>query len=260
MEKDEKLPISVFIITKDNIRTVKKALSSVADWAGEIVAVDSGSSDGTLEVLSEFTESIHKRDWSGFREQYQFAQGLCKNRWVIFIDADEEVSPKLVEEIRRLFSDGEPEKDGYIVHRRTYFLGRWIRHGGWYPDYEIRLYRKDRGSWKGGLHAKVYLDGEVGELKNFYHHYSYKDISDQIRRVNLYSDTEAGDMSDKKGVPSFMKLIFRPAFRFFRDYFLKLGFLDGIPGLVIAVTTSYYVFIKYAKQWEKRRVTEVSQS
>ncbi|MBN1571736.1 MAG: glycosyltransferase family 2 protein [Deltaproteobacteria bacterium] len=248
--KGDKLPISVYIITKDNIRTLKKALLSVSDWADEIVAVDSGSSDGTLELLKEFTDRVYHRDWPGFREQYQHAQDLTKNRWAIFIDADEEVSPKLVEEIKDLFKNGEPEKDGYIAHRKTYFLGKWIKYGGWSRDYEIRLYKKDMGRWEGGLHAKVHLKGKVGEFKNYYLHYTYSDISDQIKTMDLYSRMAVMDMVEAKRKPSISKLILNPLFRFFRDYFFRLGFLGGIPGLVIDVTNAYYVFLKYAKLWE----------
>jgi len=247
-------PISVYMITKDNIRTVDKALQSVVGWADEIVAVDSGSTDGTVETLKRYTDRVSHRDWPGFRDQYQHAQDLTKNRWVLFIDADEEIGPDLAQEIVKLFADGEPEADGYIAHRRTYYLGRLIKHGGWYPDFEIRLYRKDRGGWKGGLHAKVHVDGEVRELDHVYLHYNYKDIADQIRTVNLYSDIEAVDMDEANKKTRLFKMLFSPPFRFFRDYILKKGFLDGMPGLIIAVTTSYYIFAKYAKLWERRRV------
>ncbi|MBN1882141.1 MAG: glycosyltransferase family 2 protein [Deltaproteobacteria bacterium] len=249
-------PISVYMITKDNIRTVEKALLSVVRWADEIVAVDSGSTDGTVETLKRYTDRVYHRDWPGFRDQYQHAQGLTKNKWVLFIDADEEVGPELAREIADLFATGEPKADGYITHRRTYYLGRLIRYGGWYPDFEVRLYRKDRGGWKGGLHAKVHVDGVVKELEHVYLHYNYKDIADQIRTVNLYSDIEAVDMDEADKKVSLFKMLFNPPFRFFRDYLLKRGFLDGMPGLIIAVTTSYYLFAKYAKLWERRTVLQ----
>jgi glycosyltransferase involved in cell wall biosynthesis len=246
----EKLPISVYIITKDNIRTVRNALLSVSDWADEIVAVDSGSTDGTLEVLNEFTDRVYHRDWPGFREQYQHAHDLTKNRWVIFIDADERVSPELVQEIKALFNDGEPEMDGYIAHRKTFFLGRWIEYGGWSRDYEIRLYKKDLGKWEGGLHAKVYVNGKVGEFENYYLHYTYSNISDQIITLDSYSKIATMDMVEAKKKPSIAKLILNPPFRFVRDYFFRRGFLGGVPGLIVDVTTAYYVFLKYAKLWE----------
>jgi glycosyltransferase involved in cell wall biosynthesis len=251
-----KLPVSVFIITKDNIRTVERALRSVREWTDEIVAVDSGSADGTLDVLEKYADRVAVREWPGFREQYQYAQDLTGNKWVIFIDADEEVPGRLAGEIRSLFEDGEPDCDGYVIHRRTFYLGRLIRHGGWYPDYEVRLFRKDKGRWEGGLHAKVAIDGKVGCLKNYFLHYSYKDVSDQIRKVDLYSAVWANDSERAGKGPSLLKLVLSGPFRFVRDYFFKLGFLDGIPGLIIAITTAYYVFIKQAKLWELKDVPQ----
>ena len=245
-----KLPISVSIITKDNIRSIERALASVREWAAEIVAVDSGSTDGTLDVLERYADRVSFREWPGFREQYQYAQSLAENPWVFFIDADEEIPKELADEIRSLFGDGGPSCDGYIIHRKTFYLGRLIRHGGWYPDYEVRLYRKDKGRWEGGLHAKVTLEGKVGRMKQYLFHYSYKDISDQLRKVDLYSAVAADDMAKGKRSPSLIGLFFSPPFRFVRDYFFKLGFLDGLPGLIIAVSTAYYVFIKHAKLWE----------
>ncbi len=249
-----KLPVSAYIITKDNIRTIRRALASVAQWTDEIVAVDSGSTDGTLEILRECTGRVYRREWPGFREQYHYAQDLTKNRWVIFIDADEEVSEELADEIGALFKDTGPALDGYITHRKSFYLGRLIKHGGWYPDYEIRLYRKDKATWEGGLHAKVHVDGKVGVLKHYFLHYSYKDISDQIRKVDIYSSVAAVDMKGENKTAGVIKLFLNPPYRFVRDYFLRLGFLDGVPGLIIAVTTAYYVFIKYAKLWELTNV------
>ena len=241
--------ISVYILTYNNERTIERCLRSVA-WADEIVVVDSYSTDRTLEICRRYTDKIYQRPWTNYREQYQFAADKTTNRWIMFIDADEEVSPELAREIREEIVKNDGRWAGYIAHRRTYYLGRWIKHGGWYPDYEIRLYDRSRGKWEGGLHAKVKVDGEVKVLKNFYFHYTYKDISDQLRTIDRYSEVAASDMWKEGKRFSLFDLLLRPPFRFFRDFILKRGFLDGLPGLIIAVLTMFYVFIKYAKLWE----------
>ena len=153
--------LSVYMITYNNERTVEKALQSVT-WADEIVVVDSFSTDKTLEICRKFTDRVFQRTWPGFRDQYQYAADVTTHPWVMFVDADEEVSRELAKEIRKVVKENGDDVDGFIVYRQTYYLGRWIRHGGWYPDYEIRLYRRNKGRWEGGLHAKVVVGGKVG--------------------------------------------------------------------------------------------------
>ena len=246
--------LSVYMITYNNERTVEKALRSVT-WADEIVVVDSFSNDRTVEISRQFTDKVLQRKWSGHRDQYQYAADLTTHDWVMFVDADEEVSPGLAQEIREALSRKAGEVDGFFVYRRTFYLGRWIRYGGWYPDGEIRLYRRDKGRWEGGLHARVVVDGRVQSLKNLYHHYNYRDISDQIQTIDKYSRIAAEDMAREGETFSLFKLLFHPPFRFIKEYFFKSGFRDGLPGLVIALSTTYYVFIKYAKFWELTRST-----
>ena len=250
---DERPKISVYMITRNNERTLERALGSVT-WADEIVVVDSFSTDKTPEICRRFTDRVIQRPWPGFREQYQHAADLTTHPWVMFIDADEEISRELADEIQRVVKEEEKSFDGFIIYRRTYYLGRWIRHGAWYPDYEIRLYRKEKGRWEGGLHAKIVVDGNVGSLKHEILHHTYRDISDQIRTLDLYSRIEAEDMLKAGERFSLFKLLFRPPFRWIKEYLLKQGFRDGIPGLVIIVATMFYVFIKHAKLWELTHV------
>jgi len=252
-ETDERPKISVYMITRNNERTLEKALASVT-WADEIVVVDSFSTDKTPEICRRFTDRVIQRPWPGFREQYQHAADLTTHPWVMFIDADEEISQELAEEIQCVVKEGEKSFDGFIIYRRTYYLGRWIRHGAWYPDYEIRLYCREKGRWEGGLHAKIVVDGNVGSLKHEILHHTYRDISDQIRTLDLYSRIEAEDMLKAGERFRLFKLLFRPPFRLIKEYLLKQGFRDGIPGLVIIVATMFYVFIKHAKLWELTHV------
>ncbi len=245
----EKLPISVYVLTFNNRRTIERCLKSL-EWAEELVVVDSLSTDGTVEICKRYTEKVYQRPWAGHRDQYQYAADLTTHPWIMFVDADEEVPPELVQEIRDELEGGPPRFDGYLIYRRTYYLGRWIRYGGWYPDGEIRLYRRDKGRWEGGLHAKVAVNGKVGVLKNQYLHYTYRDISDQIQTIDRYSKIAAEDMAQGGERFSLFKLLIHPPFRFVKEYLFKLGFLDGLPGLIIIVSTMFYVFIKYAKLWE----------
>jgi len=245
----EKVPVSVYVLTYNNRRTIERCLNSL-HWAEELVIVDSFSTDGTYETCQRYTDKIFRREWKGHGNQYQYAADLTKNDWIMFVDADEEIPPELAEEIQTELARGARGLDGFIVYRRTYYLGRWIRYGGWYPDYEIRLYRRDKGRWEGGLHAKVVLNGEVGSLKNQYLHYTYRDISDQIQTIDKYSRMAAEDLFQSGEKFSLFRLLFHPPFRFIKEYVMKSGFRDGLPGLIIVVSTMYYVFIKYAKLWE----------
>ena len=241
--------ISVYMITYNNERTVERALKSVT-WADETVVVDSFSQDSTVEICRRFTDKVFQREWPGHQGQYQYAADLTTYPWIMFVDADEEVSPELAEEIRTQIDGRAEDVDGFFVYRRTHYLGRWIRYGGWYPDGEIRLYRRDRGQWEGGLHARVVVNGKIGYLKNQYHHYTYRDISDQIQTIDKYSKIAAEDLARRGEKFSIFKLLLHPPFRFFKEYVFKRGFRDGLPGLIIIVSTMYYVFIKYAKLWE----------
>jgi glycosyltransferase involved in cell wall biosynthesis len=250
MEKTKTLPLSAYLITKNEIRRIEKALASLAGWVDEIIVVDSGSDDGTLDVVARYTDRVYHKDFVGFGEQYNHAQGFTKNEWVIYIDGDEEVSRALRDEIIGLFEKGDPRADGYIAPRETFYLGRWIRHGGWYPDSILRLYRKSKGTWEKGLHPKLHIDGTIGKLKNPFLHYNYRDISHQIETVDRYSRIASAERVARGKGSSLLNMVLNPPFRFVRDYLFRGGFLDGMPGLIIAVTTAYYVFIKYAKTWE----------
>lgn len=245
----EKLPISVYVLTYNNIRTIKRCLESLG-WAEELVVVDSFSTDGTFEICKRYTDKAYQVAFKGHRDQYQYAADLTKNDWIMFVDADEEIPKELVDEIREELKVNGSVFDGFFIYRRTYYLGRWIRYGGWYPDGEIRLYRRDKGRWEGGLHAKVVVNGNVKKLRNEYLHYTYNDISDQIKTIDRYSNIAAEDLIKSGERFNLFKLLFHPPLRFIKEYFLKSGFRDGLPGLIIAVSTMYYVFIKYAKHWE----------
>jgi len=254
-----KVPVSVYVLAGNNRRTIERCLRSLT-WAQELVIVDSYSTDGTYDLCKPWTDKIYRRKWTGHRDQYQYAADQTTLPWIMFVDADEEVPSELVEEIRGELGGPAKDLDGYVAYRRTYYLGRWIRYGGWYPDCEIRLYRREKGRWEGGLHAKVVVDGKVGSLHHEYLHDTYRDISDQIQTIDRYSQVAAEDLLKNGEKFSLFKLLFHPPFRFMKEYLLKSGFRDGMPGFIIVVATMFYVFIKYAKLWELTRVRDKGDS
>jgi glycosyltransferase involved in cell wall biosynthesis len=248
-----KIPLSVYMITLNNGPTIERALQSVVGWADEVIVVDSHSIDNAIEIIEKYTGTPFQYDTFSQREKYQYAQGKCKNQWVLFIDADEWLTKEFREEVEKIISSGSAS-DGYIAHRRNVYLGQEIKYGGWYPDREIRLYRKDKGNWQGGIHAKVHVAGTTGTLKNYYMHTPYTDTAHQIRTIDRYSTAFAEDLFQSRKRFRFFNMLMRPPYRFFRDYIFKRGFLDGIPGLIVAVSTTYYVFMKQAKLWEMERL------
>jgi len=247
--QNSKLPLSVYMITFNNGATIERALKSVSGWADEVIVVDSHSTDGAQGIIQRYTERLLQFDTQDLREKYQYAQDQCTNQWVLFIDADEWLTHDIKEEISSIIQ-GQSLYDGFIVNRRNMYLGREIRYGGWYPDREIRLYRKEKGRWEGGIHAKITINGKIGTLKNYYMHTPYADTAHQIRTIDRYSEAYAEDLRSSGRRFHLYNMITRPLYRFFRDYILKRGFLDGIPGLIIVASTMYYVFMKHAKLWE----------
>jgi glycosyltransferase involved in cell wall biosynthesis len=251
MDKNQvaRLPLSVYMITFNNSATITRALESVAGWADEVVVVDSHSPDGSADIAAKYADHVLHFDTTSQPEKYQFAQEHCRNTWVMFIDADEWLTGSFKQEVETIL-DSTPACDGYIADRRNIYLGREIKYGGWYPDREIRLYRKDRGGWRGGIHAKVHVEGHIGRMKNYYMHTPYADTAHQIRTIDRYSQAFASDLYDAGRHFHLFNMVLRPVYRLFRDYIFKRGFLDGIPGFIILASTMYYVFMKHARLWE----------
>lgn len=243
--------LSVTIITLNEEHNIRDALESIK-WADEIVVVDSGSRDKTVEICREYTDKVFYNPWPGHIEQKNLAIDKASNQWILSIDADERVTPELAGEIKRVLEG--PSVDAYAVPRLVFYLGRWIAHS-WYPDYKVRLFRRDKGKW-GGInpHDKVVVDGKVERLKGDLLHYSYKDIAHHVNTMNSFTTISAREYSKlgKKAGP--LDLIFKPAGMFLKKYLLKQGFRDGMPGFIIAVSSAYYVFLKYAKLWEMANI------
>ncbi len=248
------VPVSCCIITYNEEGNLEDCLKSVS-WADEIVVVDSHSTDRTVETARNHTDRVIDHDFEGHVQQKNYAIDQAKNEWVLCVDADERVSPALKEEMLEALSD-PGDTAGFSMPRLTHYLGRFLRRGGWYPDRKLRLFRKDKGRWTGrNPHDRVEVEGPVKEFNGDLLHYSYRDIADHLKTVNSFTTIMAEEMAREGGTSRVIDLIFRGPFKFFKMYVLKGGFLEGKAGLVIAVISSYYVFLKYAKLWELRRVT-----
>ena len=256
MERDPDQRISVCIICGNEIRNIRRCLESVK-WADEIVVVDSFSTDGTYDVACEYTDKVFRQEWLGYIGQKKFTAEHAACPWVFFVDADEEVSSGLRDEIERTFSRRVPEGvNGFNCPRLVRYLGRWIRHGDWYPDMKRRLFRKAYGECGGEEpHDRISVEGRVMDFVNPLNHYTYENISAQIRQIDRFSTISATTHA-KHGAPSYFTLCGHAIYRFFRCYFMKCGFLDGIPGLIVAVNVAFGTFVKYAKLWEKLTVED----
>ncbi len=239
--------ISVAIITLNEEENIRACLESVL-WADEILVSDSGSADRTVEICKEYGAKVFKDEWSGFGRQKNLIAGRAKNDWILNIDADERVTHDLKKEIESILSS---DYDGYFIPRKNFFGSRWIKYCGWHPDYNLRLYKKERGYFnERGVHEAVQIKGRAGFLKNPLEHYTYRDISDYLKRMDRYSTLAAEEMLKNGKTAGLLDLVLRPSFTFLKMFFLQKGFLEGYRGVVLSGLYSSYTFAKYAKLWE----------
>jgi glycosyltransferase involved in cell wall biosynthesis len=247
--------LSATVITFNEEKNLSPCLESLA-FADEIIVIDSGSTDRTLEIAKAFTDRVYQEPWQGYARQKNLAQERAQGPWILNVDADERVTPALGREIRALLFRG-PEEAGFRIPRKNYFRGRWIRHGGWYPNYILRLYRKEAGAFAlREVHEQVVVKGKVGTLKSPLEHFTYDSISDYLKRMEIYSDLSAAQYFREGKQVTWAGVFFRSFFTFFRMWILQAGFLDGSDGLVLAVLYSHYTFAKYAKLKERTEGTQ----
>ena len=245
--------VSACVITKNEEANIRECLESVS-WADEIVVVDSFSTDRTVEIARAFTDKVIQRAWPGINAQRQFALEQAAGEWVFCIDADERVSPELRESIEAAFRDGDPDCDGFLCPRLTHFLGRWIRHSGWYPDYKLRLFRRSKGRFgDNDPHDRVLLDGPTRKLRGDLIHHTYRDLAHNVSTVNSFTTTAVEGLHRRGTRFHLAMMIVQPPLTFLKKYLLNRGFLDGVPGLIIAGVTGFRVFLKHAKLWEMRK-------
>lgn len=244
--------LSVTIIAWNEEERLRACLESAA-WADEIIVIDAESTDKTVQVAREFTDKIWVRPWAGFAAQKNFALEQATGEWVLSLDADERVTPELRERVGRLVRANGPA-DGYSIPRKNIFWGAWVRHGGLYPDYQLRLFRREAGRFVDtAVHESVVVDGRVEVLAEPMLHHSYRGLEDFVARSNRYSTLAAREMASRGARAGFAGLALRPLGRFLSMYVLKAGFLDGWRGFVLAVLYANYVFLRMAKAWEARR-------
>lgn len=242
--------LSVYVIAFNDEPNMRACLESVKG-ADELIVVDSHSTDKTATISREFTDKVYQVDFKGFGDLRNQALSYCSHDWVFSLDSDERMTPELWGEIHRILDRG-PEADAYFVPRKNYFLGRWIKHAGWYPDYrQPQLFQKGRFRYRDELvHESFDCDGPVGYLTNPAIQIPFRDIDQFLSKHDRYADLMATRMAEQGRRFSPHQLITHPCFTFLKMYIGRAGFLDGRPGLILSGLYAYYTFIKYAKFWE----------
>ena len=238
--------LTAVIIARDEEANLPRCLASLK-WVDEIVVGDCGSTDRTVGIAKEAGAHIVTYEWRGYGQAKQIVADRATGDWILSIDADEEVSPELAREIRATV-DLPGDKVGFRLPRRTLFLGRWMKHGGWYPDRVLRLYRRGQGRFtESSVHEALEVDGMIGTLANELLHYSYPTLEVYFEKFNRYTTLAAQEAFQKGTRDSLGKIVFNPAAKFVKQYILKAGFLDGTEGLLLALLSAGYVMTKYAK-------------
>ena len=252
------MTLSVVLITQneeDNLPgTLASVMPLVGDGRGEIIVVDSGSTDRTLEIARSYRAKVFVEPWKGFAAQKNSAIDKASCDWLLQLDADEALEPELTNEIESALKNSS-KLDGFWIPRKNFFLGRWIRHGGFYPDPKLRLIRRGAGRFQEyGAHPTIQVSGPTGRLKHALIHNAYPTLRDYIDHMNSYSSMGA-QVAAEKGHRSFslLNIVVRPLLTFKYNYFIRLGFLDGREGLLLHLYHAVYVSWKYAKAWEAAR-------
>lgn len=251
----QKLPLSLVVITKNEELNIERCVASVP-FASEVVILDSFSTDRTQELAEKMGAKFYQEAWRGYGPQKRHATTLASYDWVLNLDADEALSPKLQDEIFENFVNLDPQK-AYEFSRYSFHLGRWIRFGGWHPDWQLRLFHRSYHQWPDTqIHERVESQNKV-RMKHAILHWVFKDLSHQVVTNDKYSSLQAVDLFKKAKAFSLYYLLVKPPTKFIELYFFKRGFLDGMAGFVIAVSAAYSVFLKWAKLWELSRVKPI---
>ncbi len=240
------MKISATIIARDEERNIARAIESLR-CCDEVVVVDSGSIDRTLEIANKLNARVIETEWRGYAGQKNFAAAQASHDWILSIDADEALSESLEADLWLLKKNG-PRFDAYTMPRMAQYMGKWIQHSGWYPDRKVRLYHRDKATWVGDfIHESVKVTGTVGHLDSNLLHYTCDSFSEHLRTMDRYTTLAAEELVSRGKRVGLAKLLVDPAWTAFRAYFLQRGFLDGAEGVAIAYMAALYTFLKYAK-------------
>ena len=253
--------ISAVLITYNESDKIERALRSLEPVSDEIVVVDSFSSDSTPELCRRYTDRIIQRSWPGYRQQKQFAAERASHEWILSLDGDEALSSELAHEILEWKKSPDSRDDGYYFPRKAFFMGRWIAHTTWYPDRQLRLFRKNSGGWQGGrIHESVQVTGSVGRFKGEIHHYTYASFSEYLEQLDRFSTLAAEEQWERGRRARWWDFVLHPPVVFLKNYLLRLGFLDGWPGLAVSFMAGTSTLFKYMKlrelELERRTPTE----
>ena len=239
-------PISATIITHNEAENIARAIRSL-DCADEILVVDSGSTDATVQIAAELGARTLSHPWEGFAAQKDFAIREARHDWILSLDADEELNEEARAAIRE-WKQCTPSVGAYRFRRRARYLGRWILHSGWYPDWKIRLFHRGKARWAGNyVHESVVADGPVETMDGEILHYTCDSLSDHRKRIEFYTDLAAQELFERGGHVGLMRLLLAPLWVFVNTYFFRLGVLDGVPGFLIAWMAARYVHLKFVK-------------
>ena len=240
------MKITATIITLNEERNIARAIESLR-CADEILIVDSGSVDRTVELAQNLGVRVIEASWLGYAAQKNWAAEQATHDWILSLDADEALSEALEAEIWSLKKAG-PRYDAYTMPRLACYLGRWIYHSGWYPDRKVRLYERGKAKWVGDfVHESVVPSGRLGHLKSNLLHFTCDSLSEHLKTLDRYTTLAAQELAARNLKPPLSKLIFDPFWTFCTTYFLKRGFMDGLEGLIIAYMAAFYTFLKYSK-------------
>ena len=247
------MKISSVTLAKDEEKNISRCILSLQNVVDEIIVVlDDKTQDQTESIVRTFPHVILlKTEWKGYSKSKQTGLDLASNNWVLWIDADEEVTPDLAGELKELKENEELPHTAYSVPRRAFFLGKWIKHSGWYPGRVVRLFDKRKVNFVNkAVHEHLDAGDNIGLLKGDLNHFTDPHLEHYYTKFNVYTSLAAKDLSKDSKKFSILDITLRPVFLFFKMYIMRRGFLDGIQGFILAVSSAHYVFTKYAKLWE----------